>query len=142
MRLFEIERSLNSNVLRYDANITSHGLFSGVDPISAYWLMNAEDGHEEGLTWFEREHVYGFSVQMNPARTSLTMVIHALSSRPIFVSLIQGGVKAETEISGKSAILDKVFVKTGTGILHSVDWVELFGVDPDTGAPLRETLKP
>ncbi len=142
VRLFEIDRSLNSNLLCYEAELTEHGRFKATDPISAFWLMNAEDGRQEAMTWFEREHVYGFSVQMNPARTSLTLRIRALESRPVFVTLTHDGAQAEMEIAGHRAILSKVYVQTGHGLLPGVEWVKLIGVDPGSRAALQETLHP
>jgi hypothetical protein len=43
--LFVIERSTNANVVHYDANIAADGQLDPRQPISAYWVMAAEDGH-------------------------------------------------------------------------------------------------
>ena len=48
--LFVIERSMNKNVVHYDAVVTPDGRLNPRQPIVAYWVMAAEDGgeHETG----------------------------------------------------------------------------------------------
>src|SRR5258705_13664792 len=59
--LFTIARSKNANVVRYQARTRGGGLDRS-HPIDAYWLMLAEDGRREELSWAERKLAYGFSV--------------------------------------------------------------------------------
>jgi len=142
IRLFEIERSQNANVLCYDANLADPSHFSATDPIKAYWIMKARDGHKEEMTSFERNHVYGFKVQESDNQSSLVLMIHALESRPIHVSIRDGGLLTEMEMSGHLAVLEMVFVKTSHGLIPGVEWVRLSGHDPETSAPLEEVIHP
>jgi hypothetical protein len=141
-RLFQIDRSLNANIVCYDATVTRRGLFSPTKPIIAYWLMNAEDGRKEEMTWFERAHVYGFTLQINPNRSSLIMHMDALGSRPISVSVLHGEPRAEIEINGRRVFLDRVFVEGSSSIFHSVAWVRLTGRDPETNVSVTEVIHP
>src|SRR5438477_12797965 len=60
--LFVIERSTNANVVHYDANVKPDGQLDPRQPISAYWVMAAEDGRREELSVFERSRAYGFTI--------------------------------------------------------------------------------
>ena len=51
--LFVIQRSLNSNEVHYDLNLKGAGI-DLVNPISAYWIMNAKEGVREELSGIER----------------------------------------------------------------------------------------
>src|ERR1700704_665677 len=61
--LFVIERSVNSNVVHYDARIGADGKLDPMQPVVAYWIMGAEDGRRQELNLLERTRAYGFSIQ-------------------------------------------------------------------------------
>ncbi|TAM47404.1 MAG: DUF4833 domain-containing protein, partial [Acidobacteria bacterium] len=46
-RLFVIERSVNANVVVYDAVRGRDGRLDTADPVTAYWLMNADKGQRQ-----------------------------------------------------------------------------------------------
>jgi len=46
--LFRIRRSTNANEIVYAAQLDEAGRLDEDDPLVAYWLMHAEDGHREG----------------------------------------------------------------------------------------------
>lgn len=142
IRLFTIGKSQNANVMCYDAILADASHFSATEPISAYWLMKADAGQREDMTWLEREHVYGFTSQLNASRTSVVLRIHALESRAIYVALAAGLPRAEAEVNGRIAILDGVFVKTSHGVFPGVDSVRLTGRDPASGVQAVEVVHP
>ena len=47
--LFTIERSLNHNVLHYEANLAADGTMDPKEPIVAYWVMLEKGGAREDL---------------------------------------------------------------------------------------------
>jgi hypothetical protein len=53
--LFIIERSKNANVVHYDAQLTADGEIDPNEPVIAYWVMLATDGHREELNWIEKK---------------------------------------------------------------------------------------
>lgn len=58
--LFVIERSLNSNVVHYDARLKD-GKLDPQQPVVAYWVMG-EDGRHQELNFLEKLKAYGFSI--------------------------------------------------------------------------------
>ncbi len=139
-RLFVIERSLNANVVVYDAVRGKDGRLDAAKPVAAYWLMNAEHGQREPLNAIERMEAYGFKVES--ASGGVEVKVAALASRPIRVRVAGRRVEAIAEIAGAPAVLRRVYVRTDPGNPLKVVSVELFGERPRTRAPVRETLKP
>src|SRR5712691_865167 len=65
--LFVIERSVNANVVHYDAKLGPDGKLDPREPVVAYWIMGAEDGRRQDLNAIERLRAYGFSTQVSGA---------------------------------------------------------------------------
>src|SRR4051812_39932040 len=74
--LFTITRNINANVLKYAVRTSKDGLLDPSEPIEAYWLMKAEDGRREELTWTERHLAYGFSAS-NVSRRGCVLCLAA-----------------------------------------------------------------
>ena len=71
-RLFYIARSLNRNLVCYDANL-KEGKLDLNTPVEVYWLNRTDrPGHTNGLNFIQRKLAYGYrwySVRMMPARS-------------------------------------------------------------------------
>jgi hypothetical protein len=142
--LFVIARSKNANVLHYDLRLNQDGDVDPDDPIEAYWIMRAENGRREGLTWLERQLAYGWSVTSKVRERGFTLELVALPGREVRVHRSESGqYRASTKISGQNALLERVFVKSEEGgALPRVVYVDLFGKHAKTGAPVSERLAP
>ncbi len=139
--LFVIERSVNKNVVHYDARLTSDGKLDPKEPVIAYWIMLAEDGHREDLNWLERTKAYGFSIQPDSRPGTYRMTLMAYPERPITVYQDGSGPKAAVEIAGRRAILQKVYIAaTETLGVPKVQYIELFGRDLRTQELLSERI--
>jgi Domain of unknown function (DUF4833) len=126
--LFTLGRSKNANVVRYAVRSGADGRLDAARPVEAYWLMLAEDGRREELTWTERKLAYGFSVS---EQTSQGLLLHlsACSARELRVRSSDGAFRAELAIAGQRAFLQRIFVHTEEGLLlPRVRFVELSGV--------------
>jgi hypothetical protein len=136
--LFTIARSKNANVVRYQARTRGGGLDQS-HPIDAYWLMLAEDGRREELSWAERKLAYGFSVfALTEERCVLSLL--AFKERPVVIERRGQAFRASTKIAGKRAILERIFVQASEGgLLPSVLYLDVFGTSSD-GSPLRERI--
>ncbi|HVY25537.1 MAG TPA: DUF4833 domain-containing protein [Polyangiaceae bacterium] len=134
--MFVIARSKNKNVVRYRARVHD-GHLDAARPIDADWLMLAEDGRSEGLSWAERRLAYGFTVSdVGPDSCRLQLV--AFKSRVVTVERHAQGFRAVTPIAGQMAVLGRVFVQTREGgLLPRVDYVELSGTST-TGTTVKE----
>src|ERR1051326_2975496 len=76
--LFQIERSLNANVVHYDAKVTN-GHLDPKQPVIAYWIMATENGRRQELNLLERARAYGFTTQRESSDDAYVM--HLVSDR-------------------------------------------------------------
>src|SRR5580692_11003268 len=103
--LFVVERSINANVVHYDAKIDEDGRLDSREPVIAYWIMAAKDGRRQELNFLEKAKAYGVIVE--PSRTvgSYRIVLVSEKSREIEVYREGDSVHAETTIGGRRAYL-------------------------------------
>jgi hypothetical protein len=138
VRLFHIEKSTNKNIVCYDANLNADGTINEKTPVSAYWLMNEEDGRREALSWIERKKAFGYSFEKND-KGEFILTPNADEDWKLTVLLENGEPKAELPINGKTGVVKRVFLQVEQGmILPSVKAVELFGNCPVTGKEMYE----
>ena len=141
--LFIIERSTNANVVCYDAKIGEDGAFDPKEPVVAYWIMAAEDGRRQSLSALEKMFAYGFTIRRDSSDQSFWMTLVSQKRREIHIYQEGGKVRAVILIGGQGAYLRKIHVQVRkTGLLPTVDYVELFGHDIVTGRDRYEKLAP
>ena len=139
--LFTLGRSKNANVVKYAVRTGRDGQLDAADPVEAYWLMLAEDGRRQELTWTERRLAYGFSIS-DPRHGGFTLHLAACSERALRVRPANGGYRAELEIAGQPATLRRIFVRTEGGLLiPHVRYVEISGLDA-AGRTVSERITP
>ena len=140
--LFVLTRSKNANEVHYDVGLDGNGRVDPDDPLVCYWIMRAEDGRREPLTWLERKMAYGFSVIDDVDTSGFRLRLAAFTRREIAVRRAGGRYRPFTAIQGKQAELRRIHVQTDeSGALPSVIHVDVFGVLPD-GTPRLERLQP
>lgn len=130
--LFFIERTLNANIVCYGAQLNNNGILDPEEPVIAYWLMNAEDGRRESLTFIERTTAYGISVKPNVNPGEYLLAIVSFKDRPIRVFMNDGVVRAEMNINGSPAFLERVFIQA-SGAFSRPHFIEFYGKDTRTG---------
>ena len=141
--LFVIERSLNANVVHYDARLAPDGKLDIRQPVIAYWVMAAEDGRRQDLTLLERLKAYGFSAIPAASGESCRIVLVAQKKREIQIVLDHDAARAEMTIGGRLAYLHRMFVSTHKSLgLPVPTYVELFGSDVSTGSDCYEKVLP
>jgi hypothetical protein len=139
--LFTVERNLNANVVVYEAVRGADGTLDPKRPIRVYWLMKAEDGRELGLNFFERIRAYGVEATGSPEPGAYSLKMRAFPGRSVVLRERGGCAEVVTGIEGKSAVLSRVFVSaTKKGLFPSVDFVYMFGTDPESGFPVTERI--
>jgi len=139
--LFTLGRSKNKNVVKYAVRTTRDGHLDHADPVEAYWLMLAENGRRESLTWTEQRLAYGFSVSQLTSE-SLTLHLIACPARELCVRATDGGYRAELSIAKQPAFLRRIFVRTEEGLLMPrVVYVEVTGTNA-AGQTVSERLTP
>ena len=141
--LFVIERNKNANIVRYDASLTDDGRLNPDEPVIAYWIMLAGDGRREKLNWLEKKKAYGISIKPAPSLNAYMMTLAAAPWMQFAVKKIGDIARAEVQIKGRPAILEKMFIQSRNGILGpKVEYIELYGKDLQTGEDCREKIVP
>jgi hypothetical protein len=142
-RLFYIQRSKDANTIMYDANLTSDGRLDARKPVEVYWIRYADKGQREDLTAFQWQMAYGYKHrQLGNAAEGYDICLNAFRKRPIKVIYRQGKPVALATINGQSACLQKVFVQVDprSGLVPRVQYVDMFGIDPERGLPVHERI--
>ncbi len=138
--LFIIQRSKNANEVHYEVQVGADGALAD-DPVEAFWVMKAEGGAREDLTFFERKLAYGFEVMPPDSQGNREMKLVAWEDRTIKLTKAEDGGKwrAVTKIDGQDAYLTKLFIKTDEGgLTPEVLFIDLFGETVDGGDPVTE----
>ena len=139
--LFTLGRSTNANVLKYAVRTGKSGQLERANPVEAHWLMLAEDGRREELTWAERQLAYGFSVSALTS-DSFKLRLTACATRELHVRAVNGAFSAELEIARQPALLQRIFVRMEDhSLMPSVRHVEVFGLTAD-GRRVSERIAP
>jgi hypothetical protein len=139
--IFHIERSMNGNIVRYDARITKEGQLDPKDPVTAYFKR--PDGSTFPIKAFEWKFFYGFKVTLDKSGDFWHFTIAAAKERPMKLYLVDGKPRAEGRIAGVQAVVSKFFVqfKTDT-VIPGVSWVDLYGNEVGTGRAVHERVVP
>ncbi|MHA8067755.1 DUF4833 domain-containing protein [Aquirufa ecclesiirivi] len=146
IRLFYIQRSSNSNVVVYDANLTSNKALNAKNPVHTYWIRYTEKGQQEELSSIQKTLAYGLytnkiNTELEPSYEGYFL---AYRKRKFVVKLDPKGVPiALFPINGKLQILKRVYVNVDESkFMPSVNYIELFGKDPVSGKEVYERFKP
>jgi len=141
--LFIIERSKNANVVHYDARLTADGKLDPKEPVIAYWVVLAEDGRREELSWIEKKKAYGFTVKSDSSVNGYTMTLVAAPEKQIIVKAEKDAVRAEAVIDGRPAVLEKLYINASDRLTGpKVHYIEVYGKDLQTGEKRREKMVP
>jgi hypothetical protein len=140
--LFTIARSTNKNVVHYDVVLQRGDQLNLSEPLVAYWVMHAEDGRREPLTWLERQLAYGFRIASEVRSEGFRLRLDAFPQRELTVARTAAGLfRAHVAIAGERAILERIFVATDEGgITPSVRYVDVEGVSA-SGRRVSERIK-
>jgi hypothetical protein len=139
IELFRVERNTNANYVRYDARVQADGTLDPKSPITAYWILPAERGKREGLTWLEEKLAYGFSVSRRDDGFSVTLI--AFDRRRVAIRRSATSWRAEVQIAGHRAVLRRIWVQVADSLLGPhVEWVELTGLDERSNQVVSERI--
>lgn len=141
--LFIIEHSKNANVVHYDARLTSDGKLDPREPVSAYWIMRAEDGRREPLNWMEKEKGYGFNIKPDASVNGYKMTLMAAPQEQITVKKAGNAIRAEVTVNGRPAVLEKIYINSSDSLTGpKVHYIMLYGKDLKTGGKLSQKSVP
>lgn len=143
-RLFYLQRSMNSNTIVYDANMTDKGRLNSDKPVNVYWLRYNSDGKKRGLNFAERNFAYGLNFDSIDNGQAYLITLMAYSGRDITIRVDANGLpEAQVEINGKMSRLKRIYLDiSGSGFWTSVNTIELLGVNLKTGEEVIERFDP
>ena len=138
--LFVIARSKNANIVAYDAKLEPSGHLAE-KPVAAYWLLDGDPSRREELNTVEWNRAYGFTIARGHEADSYSLTFRG-GKRHITIRVRDGCPEAVGTIGGRTGVLKRLFVQSKEGLMPSVEFVELFGEDLETGQPLHEKFEP
>lgn len=139
---FIIQRSTNANTVVYAAQLVGKAL-DPTKPLGVFWIMFEKPGApREDLNMVERNTAYGVSCAPSTGnKEQYNVTLASLKDRETTLLIdAHGRIQARTTIGGKPGmVLRRVFVQmTSSWGIPTVDYVELFGVDPESLASVYE----
>jgi len=138
--LFRIERSINKNIVQFDARLTRDSNLPDANPVVVYWVL--ENGQKEELTLIQQKYAYGIYSQEKLEKNKFRIVLVALKDREIIVEKIEDSYRAIVSVNGRKSILEKVYVKSRDSLagFPRVLHIDLFGRIKETGFPVKERI--
>ena len=141
--LFKIERNTNANIIQYDAQIGPDDRLLKKEPVVAYWIRHADKGQVQQLSWAQKNFAYGFDATLDRDRDIVKLDMKAEIGRRITVKKEGSEYRATAEIDGSASFVEKIFIHaTGKGMSTSVEYIELYGNDVETGEERFERFVP
>jgi len=139
--LFVIERTINGNVVHYDAKLKD-GKLDPEQPVVAYWIMH-EDGRRQELNLLERLKAYGFTIRPDKDPESFRLTIVSDKKKEIRVFRMGDAVRAEAKIGNCEAYLQKILIASKKSFLVNLpDYAEMIGTNVSTGSECHERVTP
>lgn len=139
-RLFHIARSLNRNLVCYDANLTDGSKLDAKEPIKVYWLnREKEPGKTNGLSFIQKKMAYGYKV-ISQTEQNCTVTLTAYPKRELTICREGDRFVCHIMIDNRKAILQSLYVKASPNNPLQVEYVELQGVTIDSDTPVTEKV--
>jgi hypothetical protein len=142
-RLFYLQRNHNTNTIVYDLNY-SNGVLDNDDPVHAYWIRYQEKGQKEELSFIQRKFAYGVKSR-KIAGNEYELNIVAYRKLKMYLKFCPDGrFHVFTLINKKYSVLTKIYLeirKGGSPWSPNIDYVDVSGIDPETGQTVTERIK-
>jgi hypothetical protein len=140
--LFFIQRDPNINTLIYELNTNKGGLIAD-EPVHVYWIRYADKGQKEELNYIQRNFAYGVKSKLISKDNYEINFVSYKKKQMFLKKSVDNKFYIFTDINKKQAILKQVFIRVNGGSfwVPNIEYVELKGIDPVTGAEVVEKMK-
>ena len=109
-------------------------------PINVYWINREENyGKKNGLSAIQRKLAFGYKVVSKGIKSAI-IALNACPDREMKIEQKDGSFQCTIDINKQKAILQKIYVKTKDSNSLKVEYVELIGVNLDSGVLLNEKI--
>ena len=141
--LFYLQRTPNTNTIICDLNL-DNGQLDQDDPIHVYWIRYGEKGQKEELSFIQRKFAYGIKAKrMDDGKFKLNFVSYSKYAMYL-TKAVDGKYHVYAPVNDKIVILKSIFIKInkgGTFWSPNIEYFEVKGIDPATGAEVVERKK-
>jgi hypothetical protein len=151
-RIFIFERNKNANIIEYHAQYTddSKTTLDPACPVKVHWTSFGwtPEIRKSELNFLQRTVAFGYNYEKQEAEdksVSYVMNLVPLPSKKVTLSLNSDGTPvAVIELNKKKCKLVKLFVNSTErfGMLPSVNYVDLYGLDLEDGKVTIERISP
>ena len=125
--LFTVEHNKNTNIVVYEARMAADSLDED-EPVSAHWVMYADHGQLEDLSFFEKRMAYGWDIEKVESRNMFKMFITAFPKRPVIIQSSGGVAFATVMVAGQRSYLKKIYIYADESkTIPEVKYVDMFG---------------
>lgn len=143
--LFYVQRTPNINTILYELNLGKDNVPDQENPVNINWIRYTEKKQREGLNYLQRKFAYGLDIKkLDKEKFELRFVSYDKLPLYLMRSAKDNNFYVFAKINDKLAILRRIFVKIegGTFWVPNVVYVELKGLDPETGKEVMTRFKP
>ena len=139
--LFYIQRNQNTNTVIYQIIKDNSGCFVANNPIKVYWKYFDHKAMDEPLNYIQRKLAYGYDFDIINKDT-IQLQIVSYPDYKIFITKNDKDIyKAVSKINDMWAELSNVYVFVDEqGAFPVVKYLELYGIQVDTGLPCYEKI--
>ena len=142
--LFYLQRTPNINTIICELN-EKNGRVDEDEPVHVLWIRYNEHKQRQELSFIQRHFAYGLkSRSLGNDKYELHFVSYKQLPLYLMKSPVDNQHHVYATISGRQAILRRVFIKInpgGTFWSPNVEYLELKGIDADTGKELMQRIK-
>lgn len=141
--MFYIQRNLNSNTIVYEAQFDVNGDLDSEEPILVSWIRYDEEGQRMELRNVEKWYAYGLKSKKLKEKDGV-YEIGLVAYKDRMLQLVQTApYKAQVtmRVEDQNCQLDHIYIQAdNSGVWPSVEYVELFGTDWNSGHQKYEKI--
>lgn len=144
--MFFLQRTIDRNTVIYEVNLQKNGKINEKKPLKIYWIDYDDGGKISQLTKLQNKFAYGIDFELIDKAKNI-FSINLVSYKKLMLTLRTGKDKNYAmfvNINEKEAILSRILVHIigGTYLKPVVDYIEVTGMDPESGESVSSRIIP
>ena len=143
--LFFLQRTKNTNTIMYELNLNEDGSLNTDEPVHVYWRHYELGPNVKNEMGYFPKTAYGVISEKLKDQADIYLIkLNAFKKRAVKLAKDKTGkFVAKMKINGKDALLNRIYVDSKEGVLKpTINHVDLFGTDPETGKAVTERVFP
>jgi len=143
-QLFYLQRTHNINTIICALNAMKNGRPDPENPVHVFWIRYTEHSQPAELSFIQRVFAYGIKTKpLSGDKYELRFVSYKKFPMYLMKSSSDNNYHVYAHIGQKQAIVNRIFIKINGGSFWSpnVEYIQVDGIDPDSGRELTEKMK-